>query len=298
VGLCVAKPPRKRYVTLTVPAVATLLPLIYGRLLVSEDPSWHAFQHQLAMYNTAPWWALIASFGPLVAFAALGVRRSLEDRELILVFWVLAATAIYFFVPYFPSHALAGLPLPLAVLAVRGWERARRRARVAARTVGAAAIAAVLAVTVPAAVYNAQGIRNDLSNNDLAAYFMRQLLILNPDQRAAVEYINHAPRPGGVLAPSLLSMSVAPLTGRQVYAGHQNWQAGSSAEVAARFFDPALNDPSGASRRSLLKATRATYVIADCGAPASLAAAISPVARPVKRFGCLTVYETRRAGRP
>jgi hypothetical protein len=45
-------------------------------------------------------------------------------------------------------------------------------------------------------------------------------------------------------------------------------------------------------RRRILRNTRATFVIADCGAPRQLAVAIAPMVRTVKRFGCLTVYET------
>ncbi len=141
-------------------------------------------------------------------------------------------------------------------------------------------------------VYNAQLIGNDFSN-DFVGYFMRQLLVLSPNQAAAIAYIDHSPRPGGVLAPWLLSMSIPGLTGREVYAGHANWQPPSHLSMTNRFFNPALHDPGGALRQALLKETNATFVIADCGAPATLAHDIAPIARLVKRFGCVTVYGTR-----
>ena len=127
-GLLVLKPPRRRYLALATPAVAMLLPLIYGLLLSRADQSWRFFQQQETAFGTAPWWALLVTFGPLVALAVLGVRRSTRDRELMLVLWVIAGAGVYFLVPEYPPHALMGLPLPLAVLAVRGWQRARLRA--------------------------------------------------------------------------------------------------------------------------------------------------------------------------
>ncbi len=295
-GLFVFRPPRRRYLAVATPVVATLLPLIYGLLLSRADPSWRLFQQQSLVFGTAPWWALLAAVGPLVAFAVLGVRRSAEDREWMLVLWVFVGAGVYFLVPEYPPHALNGLSLPLAVLAVRGWQRARLREHLPRRLAALVAVAAVLAVTVPAAVYDAQLVRRDFSN-DLAGDLNRQLLVLNPSQAAAVAYIDRSPRRGGVLAPWLLSMSVPAFTGREVYAGHANWQPPSHLAITDSFFNPALKDPGGALRQSLLKQAKATFIIADCGSPPTLATEIAPVARLVKRFGCVNVYETLPPGR-
>ena len=167
-GLFVLRAPRRRYLALALPLAATLLPLFYGVVLSRTDASWRAFQSESMTTGTAPWWALLASFGPLVAFAGLGLRRPRDDRDWMLVLWPMATAAIYFLVPQFPPHALAGVSIPLAVLAVRGWARvaagASTRASTAPRSPGllgaALATAAVLAVTVPAAVHHAQGVRD------------------------------------------------------------------------------------------------------------------------------------------
>ena len=283
------KGPRRRYLGLAVPVVATVLPLIYGLALSRSDPSWHTFQSETLSTGTAPWWALLASFGPLALFAALGVRRPREDRDWMLLLWVITCAAVYFLVPEFPPHALTGITVPLAVLAVRGWESGLARARVSRALAGVTAIVLIGLVTVPAAIYHLNS-SFDYSTRSLGGAFSRQLLVLTPDQAAALTYLDHARRPGGVLAPWLLSMSVPGFTGREVFAGHQMWQPPGNVAIADAFFSPTLRDPTGAFRRAILERSKATFVLADCSAPVSLARAIAPIARPVGRFGCVTVY--------
>jgi hypothetical protein len=291
--MLVAKPPRRRYVALTIPAIATFLPLVYGFVLSRSDASWAAFQQLLTTApGTAPLWALVASFGPLVAFAAFGLRRSREDGEWMLALWLMTCTVVYLAVPEFPPYALSGVTLPLAVLAVRGWEHIRLRAHASVRLAAPAAAAAILAVTVPVAVYDAQGVANDFSNS-IGGVLERQPLVLSPNQAAALGYLGQSKRPGGVLTPWYLSMSVPGFTGRSAYAGHQNWQPNTHVAIDASFFSPTLNDPTGAFRRRILRETQAKFVLADCGAPIRLAADIAPIARPIGRFGCVTVYERR-----
>ncbi len=287
-GLFLVKPPRRRYMVLAVPVLATALPLLYGFALSHADPAWRAFQSRTTTgTGTAPWWALIASFGPLALLGAIGVRRPRRDRDWMLVLWVLACAAVYFVFPEFPPHALSGVTLPLAVLAVRGWQRLSIPGRVAAPV----AAAAILAFTVPEAVYHGQSVRDDFRNTP-AGDASRELMLLKPDQAQALSYLDHARRPGGVLAPWFLSMSVPALTGRAAYAGHIMWQPPSRILAANLFFSPDLNDPTGAQRRAILRASKVAYVIADCGSPPALGTAIAPIATPVGRFGCVTVYET------
>jgi hypothetical protein len=70
-----------------------------------------------------------------------------------------------------------------------------------------------------------------------------------------------------------------------------NWQPEADIPMAAAFFGPALDDPHGTLRRAILLQSKATFVLADCGASPSLGRAIAPLVRPVRRFGCVTVYE-------
>jgi hypothetical protein len=134
-GLFLFTPPRRRYLALVVPVIATLLPLIYGFVLTRSDASWAAFEQQSTTSSgTAPAWALVASFGPLVVFAALGLRRSREDREWMLVLWLIACAAVYLIVPEFPPHALERCDAPARrARGTRLGARARSRRRVGAR---------------------------------------------------------------------------------------------------------------------------------------------------------------------
>ena len=101
-GLIVCRGPRRRYLSLAAPVVATALPLIYGVVLSRSDASWRAFQAHLIATGTAPWWALLASFCPLVALAVMGLRRPRSDRDWMLILWPIASAAIYFLVPQSP----------------------------------------------------------------------------------------------------------------------------------------------------------------------------------------------------
>jgi hypothetical protein len=287
-------PPRRRFIALVVPVTATLLPLAYGLALSHFDASWHTFSARTIGVDTAPWWALIASFGPLVLFAAFAVRRPRDDRSWMLALWLVACAGVYFLLPQFPPHALSGVTLPLSVLAVQGWQRVAARVPAPRRLVAALALAGVLVMTVPAAVYHATA-SLDYYHSDVAGAFARQLVWLSDDQAAALSYLSRTPQPGAVLAPWLLSMSVPGLTGRQAFAGHGMWQPSANVTEATAFFSPSINDPTGAFRRAILRHTRVRFVLADCSAPASLARAIAPIASLVVRFGCVTVYETRQA---
>lgn len=292
------RPTRRRLAVLVVPVAATVLPLIYGVALSRFDPWWSSFQAGLSAAGTEPWWALAASFAPLVLFAAAGCRRPRDDGEWMLVLWPVACAGVYLLVPQFPPHALAGVTLPLAVLAVRGWSRlaARRprrprpgrRARL--RLAPGLAVAAIAAGCVPAAVLHAQGVGQSVQNTLIGA-LDRQQFSLTDEQAAAFAYLDQAPRRGGVLAPSALSMPIPGLTGRPVYAGHPAWQPRLHVATADAFFDPALRDPAGRLRRAILRGSGAVFVITDCGGPPGLPRALAPLARPVRRFGCLTVYE-------
>jgi hypothetical protein len=289
------RPSRRRLAVLVAPIAATVLPLIYGVALARFDPWWSSFQAQLAGVGTGPWWALLASFAPLIVVAAAGCRRPHDDGEWMLLLWPVACAGVYLLVPQFPPHALAGVTLPLGVLAVRGWSRLRAALRVAPRLAQGLAVAAIAAWCVPAAVLHAQGVGQSVENT-LAGALDRQQFSLTRDQVAAIAYLNRVPRRGGVLAPWFLSMSIPGLTGRAVYAGHPAWQPHINVPSDGVFFAWTLRDPTGRVRRTILRSSHAVFVIADCQSPPGLARALAPLTRTVRRFGCVTVFETHRTG--
>ena len=92
---------------------------------------------------------------PLLLFALLGYRGAPKDTlELLLRAWVPAAVVIWLFaltpLGATPLHAVGGLPLPMAVLAVRGVHRAGLDRLPRARLL---AWLAIVVVTVPATAY-------------------------------------------------------------------------------------------------------------------------------------------------
>jgi hypothetical protein len=285
------RPSRQRLAAVVLPGVAAALPLAYGVALSRYDPSWSAFQRDLTMLGTAPGWALLASFAPLAVFAAAGIRRPSTDREWMLMLWPLACAAEYLIVPQFPPHTLAGVTLPLSVLAVRGWRRLRVLARVPVWVRAGLATAAVLAAALPAAILHVQGVHDEFAGTVAGAVALQQSR-LTADQAATLSYLGRTPQEGGVLAPWLLSLSIPGLTGHEVYAGHLDWEPRGNVPADIAFFDSATRDPTGALHRAILRNSKATLVVVDCTSGPSIGRDIAPLARRVKRFGCLSVYET------
>jgi hypothetical protein len=290
-GMLVIRAPRRRYLRLALPVVITVAPLLYGLILAHFDRWWHTFQVESTVTGTAPWWALLASLGPLGAAAALGVRRPRSDAECMLLLWVGACAAVYFLVPEYPPHALCGLTLPLAILAVHGWKRVQSALPARGTVATICACVAALTVSAPALAYHIGNVGDNVSNT-AAGSVARRMFRLTADQAATLSYLDKDRRTGGVLAPWLLSLSIPAFTGREVFAGHLQWEPSAVLGADLLFFG-AHAAPSGAVRRAILARSRARFVIADCGASANLGAGLAPVARPIKRFGCVTLYQAR-----
>lgn len=294
VGLFVVRGPRRRYLRLTVPVCATLAPLVYGLVLSRTDASWHAFEVGSTQgVLLPPLWMLIAAFAPIGVFSVLGLRRPASDRDWMLLLWIPVTAMVYVVIPQFPPHALCGISLPLAVLAVAGWRRAVARLRPPRAASAIVAVVAVLLLTVPYLVDPLSKVPNNFAHSPIGAA-SREMYELTDAQSAALRFLDHDPRSGAVLAPWFLSLSVPAFTDRRVFVGHLQWEPqGVLAQDQAFFGDP-KHLPSAATRRSILAATKARFVVAACDSP-SLESALAPVARAVARFGCVTVYETRAA---
>ena len=222
--------------------------------------------------------------GAARALGALGLRRPHEDRDWIVLLWVLACAGVYFVFPEFPPHALSGVTLPLAVLAVRGWRRLPLAGRAARPSRRRRSWRSPSRSRLPRPVGPRRFPPLDRRRRG------RRLMLLSPAQAGDL-LRRPGPRPGPVPAPWFLSMSVPAFTGRQAYAGHIMWQPGAHVAAANQFF-PTLVDPAGAARRAILRASRAAYVIADCARrpPSGAGSPCSP--GPSRRFGCVTVYGT------
>ena len=277
---------------LLLPAATALLPLIYFQLLARYDPAWHVAQAQNREPHF-PFWVLAGALGPLAVPALLGLLnrpRSAHDR--ITRLWVAAGLLVYFAEHTFELHALQGLSLPLAVLAAAGWRRpfsawdAQKGGRPTARYLRPPAVAATIAIallTVPGVIWSAAWYRTSIRGH-------YEPYIFTASEHAALTFLERAPRPGGVLASRYLGMAVPAFTGRSTWVGHKVWtpdyrlRSGQADALLAGHLRRA-------QARSLVRATGAAFVLADCSERGDMRALLGSMVSDVHRFGCVTVYE-------
>ncbi len=262
---------------LALPAVATALPLAYYELLPHIDAAWKLASHNEIVAHPE-FLGLVAGLAPLLILAALGVRRQVsEPAERALLLWIVASLIVYFALNTFPSHALGGLSLPLAVLIVRGWRRLRLPA-----LVGAAAIALV---TVPGLVYWARELHR-VGSSPVQEYY------LNRSESRALDWVRRDGPPGGVLAPVLLAVAIPSQTDRPVWVGHEFWSRDYGGRLALTdgLFNGTLPAPEA---RALVAVSGARLIVSSCAQNANLSPALGGLIASVRKFGCATVYVVR-----
>lgn len=287
---------RRVAAALAAPMVAGIAPLIYTFVLEHSDAAWRVDSMQNSVPHVAAW-VLAATLVPIAVPAAFGIRAvGAGPLRTALVVWPVAALAVYFGTSEFPYHALQGISLPLAVLAVLGWRRlwdvigGRWTARRTASRSGAAVVAAVLAVTViPGAAYELKTL-HDSERSSPSAYF------LTDDDHAALAYLDHLKTPGGVLSRESIGMAVPAFTGRRTWVGEWTWTPdfNQRAELAEQALDGEM-PPSAA--RALIAGSRARFVLADCGARAPIARMLGALVVSTHAFGCASVYQLRPPSR-
>jgi hypothetical protein len=270
---------RRLAFVLLAPVAAAAGPLIYEAILPHVDAAWHVDSVRNAV-GQGPLWTLLVALVPLAVPAAFGVRAMPRGPlKVVLVAWPVAALVVYFGTSQFPYHALQGISLPLAVLAVAGWQQLR-----APR---AAALGLLLAavVTVPGAVYEVRTFR-DSERAHVAPYWF------SAGERAALRYLEANPTPGGVIARQYLGTAVPAFTGRRTWVGEWTWtpQYGKRTILTELLMDDRL---APARARELVSSTGARFALTDCRAPAPLGRSLGPLVVSKRTFGCAAVYELR-----
>jgi hypothetical protein len=260
----------RRYLALALPAALTALPLAYYFALSRTDSTWAQFSKSNDFPHVG-WW-FVLGLAPAV-LALPGFRgRDLDVQERMLRLWPVATLAVYFALQSgWIYQALGGLTLPLAILAVRALRDARLpRAAVAL---------ALLAVTVPGMVFLVDRLADTRDDH-----------FFDPGERAALAYVEDAPREGPVIAPERLGLAVPGFTGRATWVGHYQWTPDHLARRARAeaLFAGAMPAPEA---QQLVRETGSAYVLAGCGSTADLAPVLGPLVQDVRRFGCATVYE-------
>jgi hypothetical protein len=268
--------------SLAIPAAAAALPLGYEAILPHVDRAWHVDSVRNAV-GQGPAWTLLAALLPLAVPAAAGVRAvSRGPLRTVLVAWPLAAVGVYWATDQFPYHALQGVSLPLAVLAVAGWRTLRFRRAAAVGVLMAAA------ATVPGAIYELRTF-HDSQRAHAAPYWF------TPGERAALSYLERDQVAGGVLARQYLGMAVPAFTGRRTWVGEWTWtpQFGARAALAEQLVRGRMP---AASARRLVVASGARFVLEDCRAHAPLRRILGPLVGSARTFGCATVYQLKDGG--
>jgi hypothetical protein len=281
--ICVALAVLRRlrhWAALAVPAIGAGLPLLYYYLLSHHDPAWKLASHY-EVISRLPALVLLAGFGPLALIAACGVRRPDGDLgEQALLLWVGACVVTYFVNDSFAPHALQGLSLPLAILAVRGWQRLRLPAVLG--------VAAVALITIPGLAFNARKFVRTAKSTKLVQYYLPQ------SDADALDWIAAHGPPGGILAPTPFAAVVPSQTGRPVWVGHGYWSRDYSvqAQEVDRLFGGRMRAPQAGA---FVDSTKARILVSDCRHQADLSRLLGTRVGATHQFGCARVYVLKPA---
>jgi hypothetical protein len=275
--------------------VATALPLVYFAVLNHTDPSWRLAQR--AARGSFPLWMPALTLAPLAVPAILAYRlRPQTFLALVTRLWPVAAGALYLFseskFSAAPTHALLGITVPLAVLAVEGVRSVTWRPQLA-RLGSPAALVAIVAI-VPPIVYEmstahrlvAPGALHGQPSGPGDANF------ISDGERRALNYLARDPRQGGVLTRFYLGTVVPGMTGRQTYVGNPYYSP-DYLNRAASTDTLFLGKLAPAAARAAALASGARFLLADCESPPGLSSELRPISSSVHRFGCATVFVLR-----
>jgi hypothetical protein len=270
--------------SLAVPVLAALVPIAYEEILVHTDAAWRLDSVQ-NVAGHVPLWILLVALAPLVVPALFGVRAlGPGPWRTVLVTWPVIAILIYLLSSEFPYHALEGISIPLAVLAVAGWRELPRRARL-----GWVGVVAVLAVVVPGAALELTTLRDSMQTS---AYSYS----LTASDHAALTFLERDATPGGVLARYEIGMAVPAFTGRRTWVGEFTWtphfvQRVDEAEQLLQ------GQMASAQARRFVASIVAHFLLDDCGARADLPRLLGPLIAATAHFGCASVYTLRGGAR-
>jgi hypothetical protein len=281
--------PVLRLAVLTIVLVA--IPLLYYFALGHLDPVWKmSQQHAKHAFSTT---AVVIAAAPLLVVALLGYRGAPDDHvELLMRMWLPATVIIWVFgitaLGATPQHAVNGLPLPLAVLAVRGVRRVGLDRIPRARWW---AVAAIALATLPGTVYALQYAHQYTNPADGNANFITQ------GESDALNYLHADPTPGGVLSTFYLGEGIPGITGRQTFVGDCLWSepnCDARAGMISRLLRGELSRP--AARRFVTN-SGARFLLVPCQ-PGLVdpSGQLSGLIVSTRSFGCATLYQLRDPG--
>ncbi len=270
---------RLPYGRVAVACAATLAPLLYYFVLSLTDGAWELAAEANEAVGRLPAWTVAVALLPLAVPAALGVRRPGTLAEAMLLAWAPSSVLVFLFLsPSFAQHALEGISIPLAVLAVRGLSGLRRPALTAA-------VVAVL--VVPGTVYVLDWFRDTVGRSARAHY-------LHPDEQRALDALDADPEAGGVLTSPRLGTLIPSATGRGSWVGHPSWTHDyhERARQTAALFAGGLD---AGSARELVRSSGARLLLVGCDASAHAVSDLGPLVSAARRYGCASVHRVEPA---
>jgi hypothetical protein len=269
---------------------ATLVPLAYYAALDHFDPVWRLG----SVATLADHWSLGRALPPLVPLIAVAVwayrERPRSFMSAAVRVWPVAAVVVFVLSKWVfaatPLHALTGITVPLAVLAVQVARAPRMRRLPGARPL---AWLLVAAATLPAAVYMVNLVRQKQAPASNGMNF------ISHDEQRALSYLASDPQPGGVYTDFILGALVPSETGRRTYVGNCDW---SVPHCSWRFNNTwsllLWHGEWGSQARWFVRRSGARFVLASCHTRnRHLQKELAPLLVAVHRFGCASVYEVR-----
>jgi hypothetical protein len=282
--------PRPRQLVICV--AATALPLLYFVILNRTDPSWKLAQ--ASAHSAFPLWMVALTLAPLALPATLAYRvRPRGFLAHAARLWPLAALIIFGLsetkLSAAPTHALLGISIPLAILAVEGVRSVRWPGRPALQR--AITVALIAATILPGTWYELTTARSAVAPGPVQAQATGPVF-LDPGERSALDYLARDPRPGGVLSRFYLGTVVPALTGRHTYVGNFYYSPNFPQRVALadQLFAGGL---APRAARAVVQQIGARFLLADCRSAPDLQRSLAPIVSSVHRFGCASVFVVR-----
>jgi len=271
---------QRRLRALIVPVAAISAPLVYYLILWRVSPAWGLTAIQSLGIWDPHWLTTLAVLTPLALLAAMALRGAGgEPQEQIVRLWPVVALACFVILPATSRMlALTGATLPLAVLAVRAWNRRVHRA-----AVGAAGVALL---TLPGMAYAAHTFR-DYVRNAATPYTLAQ------PEMAALRYVASS-RPGRTLTTPYLSAALPALVGATSSGGYD--LTGANLVLPSDAVERIFNGHASldATRQAVVRFDARTLV-SDCRpARADLTRLLAPLGYEKRSFGCASVYHSVR----
>jgi multisubunit Na+/H+ antiporter MnhG subunit len=280
----------RRLILPLVTMAAAALPLLYYAALDHADPVWRLGRHATLSHH----WSLgkvLLPLIPLLVAAALAYRRRPRSfLQVATLVWPVATLVVFEFskrlVAATPLHALTGVTIPLAVLAVQGVQFAFLRRVPLVRLIG---VALVAAVTIPVTFHLMDVVRRQRVTPS------NGMNLITHDEQRALTYLRDNPKPGGVLADFVLGALVPGETGRRTYFGNCDWSVPlCSYRFSATFNMFRWRHERAHMARRLTRHSGARFVLAGCDTlDPRLSRKLRPLLVSVHRFGCAAVYEVR-----